>query len=102
VIGVAYIKFSKASEAARAMEEMNGKHLSDKYRDEPRLKVYVSVSRKDINRDYIPGDDIYKKMLRIFVCIDKRMNKSELKSVFQVSCRFFFFSFRHSQYSFIL
>lgn len=42
--GVAYIKFSKTSEAAKALEEMNGKTIGDNSRP---IKVRTEVDNSD-------------------------------------------------------
>lgn len=41
-VGIAYVKFSKTSEAAKALEEMNGKFLGDGNSARP-IKVLVAA-----------------------------------------------------------
>ncbi|XP_026763967.2 RNA-binding protein 45-like [Galleria mellonella] len=73
--GIAYIKFSKTTEAAAALEEMNLKVLPNSNRP---LKVMVAVNRSDIQTD----DDYDEKYRRIFITIPKTMSEKEIKDEF--------------------
>ncbi|KAM3966775.1 RNA-binding protein 45-like [Aphomia sociella] len=72
--GIAYIKFSKTSEAANALEEMNLKILPNTNRP---LKVMVAVNRSDIQTD-----DYDEKYRRLFITIPKTMTEKEIKYEF--------------------
>lgn len=74
--GVVYITFSKASEAALAMEEMNGKIVPGNPRP---LKVLMASTKRDgSTRD--PRED--EKLVRLFVIIPKSMDEDELTEEF--------------------
>ncbi|CAF1123671.1 unnamed protein product [Adineta steineri] len=75
--GIAYIKYEKASAAARAMEEMNGTIISPHVRP---LKAIISSSRREGS---VRDPDEHEKMLRLFVVIPKHMTKDDLRKVFQ-------------------
>lgn len=71
--GISYVKFSKTSEAAEAMEEMNGKCIGS----DPRpLKIVIASSRSQGNS----RDDV--TALRIFVVIPKSFDEEDLKNKF--------------------
>lgn len=75
--GVVYIKFSKASEAALAMEEMNMKTLPGHPKP---LKVLIASSKREgAVRD--PRED--EKNLRLFVICPKSYSKDDLKKEFE-------------------
>lgn len=75
--GVTYIKYSKTSEAALAMEEMNGKSLEG---DPKPLKVMIASSKREGSiRD--PKED--EKNLRLFVIVPKSYTKEELRKEFE-------------------
>ncbi|XP_005103158.1 RNA-binding protein 45 [Aplysia californica] len=74
--GIAYIKFSKTSEAMQAMEEMNGKALPGSTKG---LKVVVANSKRDgSTRD--PRED--ERLVRLFVIIPKSFNEQNLQDEF--------------------
>ncbi|XP_055533228.1 RNA-binding protein 45 isoform X1 [Wyeomyia smithii] len=75
--GVAYIKFSKTSEAARALEEMNGKLIGDNSRP---IKVLVAANRQQGSRKQTENEE--EKYLRLFVLIPKEMSEESLRSEF--------------------
>ncbi|CAF1089188.1 unnamed protein product [Rotaria magnacalcarata] len=75
--GIAYIKYEKASAAARAMEEMNGTVISPHVRP---LKAIISSTRREGS---VRDPDEHAKMLRLFVVISKNMTKDTLRKVFQ-------------------
>ncbi|CAF0806330.1 unnamed protein product [Adineta ricciae] len=75
--GIAYIKYEKASAAARAMEEMNGTVIAPHVRP---LKAIISSSRREGS---VRDPDEHEKMLRLFVVISKHMTKDDLRKVFQ-------------------
>ncbi|KAI5632023.1 RNA recognition motif domain-containing protein [Phthorimaea operculella] len=72
--GVAYIKFSKTSEAAHAVEEMHLKTLPDTNKP---IKVMVACNRADIQQD----DDEHKYR-RLFLSFPKSIIESELEDHF--------------------
>nr|CAH0107847.1 unnamed protein product [Daphnia galeata] len=74
--GVAYIKFSKTSEAATAMEEMNGRCIGCHPRP---LKVLIAHSREQGSRR---DSNEEERLLRLFVVVPKSMNDSELRDHF--------------------
>ncbi|XP_062543273.1 RNA-binding protein 45 [Armigeres subalbatus] len=75
--GVAYIKFSKTSEAAKALEEMNGKTIADNSRP---IKVLVAANRQQGSRKQTDNEE--EKYLRLFVLIPKEMNEESLREEF--------------------
>ncbi|UJR09481.1 hypothetical protein I4U23_013719 [Adineta vaga] len=75
--GIAYIKYEKASAAARAMEEMNGIVISPHTRP---LKTIISSSRREGS---VRDPDEHEKMLRLFVVITRHTSKDDLRKVFQ-------------------
>lgn len=88
--GITYIKYSKASEAARACEEMHGQPLNERLSTSKPLEVFITPRRSDINKDYTPGDNIYRLMQHLFVAFSPRFSNSQVKSYFEVSERIFF------------
>ncbi|XP_058457344.1 RNA-binding protein 45 [Malaya genurostris] len=75
--GVAYIKFSKTSEAAKALEAMNGKLIGDNSRP---IKVLVAANRQQGSRKQTENEE--EKYLRLFVLIPKEMNEESLREEF--------------------
>ncbi len=75
-LGVAYIKFSKTSEAAMAMEEMNGRCIGNHPRP---LKVLIAHSREQGSRR---DSNEEERLLRLFVVVPKSMSDSELRDHF--------------------
>ncbi|XP_074658938.1 RNA-binding protein 45-like isoform X2 [Tubulanus polymorphus] len=74
--GVTYIKFRKTSQAALAMEEMNGKFLKDNPRP---IKVLLANSRHEgSGRD--PNEDV--KMLRLFLMVPKHYTEDDVREKF--------------------
>ncbi|KAL4222108.1 RNA-binding protein 45 [Mactra antiquata] len=74
--GVVYVTFSKTSEAALAMEEMNGKILPGNPRP---LKVIVANTKRDGSvRD--PHES--EKLVRLFVIIPKTFSEEDLTKEF--------------------
>ena len=65
--GVTYIKFSKTSEAALAMEEMNGKCVGCHPRP---LKVLIAHSRDQGSRREMNEDE---RLVRLFVVVPKSL-----------------------------
>lgn len=75
--GVTYIKYSKTSEAAKALEAMNGKAIGNVNRT---IKVMIAASRdqgskRDLNEE--------EKMQRLFVVVPKNMSDNELYDYFK-------------------
>lgn len=75
--GVAYVKFSKTSEAASALEAMNGKYLGSG--NQRPIKVLVATAKSQGNKRY---DDDEERYLRLFVIIPKDMNETALREEF--------------------
>jgi len=74
--GVTYIKFSKTSEAALAMEEMNGKCVGSHPRP---LKVLIAHSRDQGSRREMNEEE---RLVRLFVVVPKSLSESELREHF--------------------
>lgn len=74
--GIAYVKFTKASEAAAALEAMNLCVLPNSTRP---LKVMVACNRSDIQSD----DEDNDKYRRIFINIPKTTKEKELDDHFK-------------------
>jgi len=74
--GIAYIKFSKTSEAALAVEEMNGRCIGQHPRP---LKVMIAHS-KDQGKGRESNEE--ERLLRLFVVISKDLNEEDLKNYF--------------------
>ncbi|XP_048754378.1 RNA-binding protein 45-like isoform X2 [Ostrea edulis] len=75
--GVVYIKYSKASEAALALEEMNMKTLPG--HPKPLKVIIASSKREGAVRD--PRED--EKNLRLFVICPKSYSKEDLRKEFE-------------------
>jgi len=74
--GITYVKFSKTSEAALAMEEMNGKCIANSPRP---MKVMIAHardqgSRRDMNEE--------ERLVRLFVVCSKSSTESEIREHF--------------------
>ncbi|XP_065339373.1 RNA-binding protein 45 [Cloeon dipterum] len=74
--GVVYIKFSKTSEAASAMEEMNGSCIPNHPRP---LKVMIAASREQGSRREVNEEE---RLLRLFVMVPKSITQKELEEIF--------------------
>lgn len=74
--GIAYVKFSKTSEAAAALEAMNLRVLPNSTRP---LKVMVACNRSDIQSD----DEDNDKYRRVFINIPKTTTENELDEHFK-------------------
>ena len=75
-LGVAYITFSKTSEAAVAMEEMNGKFIGNNAKS---LKVLIANSRDQGSRREVNEEE---RLLRLFIIVPKSMSEADLKEQF--------------------
>lgn len=74
--GIAYIKFSKTSEAAEAIEELNGRCIGDHPRP---LKVLIANNREQGNSRDSKEDE---RLLRLFVVVPKDQVEDDLKEYF--------------------
>jgi len=74
--GIVYIKFSKTSEAALAVEEMNGKCVANCPRP---MKVMIAHSRDQGSRR---ENNEEERLFRLFVVIPKTFTKEDLKDEF--------------------
>lgn len=74
--GVAYIKYAKTSEAAVAMEEMNGKFIGNNAKS---LKVLIANSRDQGSKREMNEEE---RLLRLFIIVPKSMSETELKEHF--------------------
>merc|ERR1719209_2231217 len=75
--GIAYVKFSKTSEAALAVEEMNGRCIGQHPRP---LKVMVAHA-KDQGSSRESNEE--ERLLRLFVVVGKAVTEEELKADFE-------------------
>lgn len=75
--GVCYVKFSKTSEAAKALEALNGRPLGSEGRS---IKVVVASSKDKGNKRYADEEERY---LRLFVIIPKDMTEDQLRRDFE-------------------
>ncbi|KAJ8734540.1 hypothetical protein PYW08_013790 [Mythimna loreyi] len=75
--GVVYIKFSKTSEAAKALEGMNQRSLKGSSRV---LKVMVACSRSEIHSD----DNHDDKFKRLFITIPYSTTEQDIRDAFGV------------------
>ncbi|KAJ8942354.1 hypothetical protein NQ314_010083 [Rhamnusium bicolor] len=75
--GVTYIKYSKTSEAAKALETMNGKVLGGAIRS---IKVMIAASREQGSKR---DSNEEEKMQRLFVMVPRSMMDSELYDYFK-------------------
>jgi len=75
--GIAYVKFSKTSEAALAVEEMNGRCIGHHPRP---LKVMVAHA-KDQGSSRESNEE--ERLLRLFVVVGKDVTEDELKADFE-------------------
>ncbi|GLV41453.1 uncharacterized protein CBL_06683 [Carabus blaptoides fortunei] len=75
--GVTYIKYSKTSEAAAALEAMNGKTLGSSTRH---IKVMIAASREQGSKR--EGNE-EERVLRLFVIVPKTMTDDELYDHFK-------------------
>lgn len=75
--GIAYVKFTKTSEAAIALEEMNGKYLTKSSRP---IKVLVAASRQQGSSR---SENEHEKNIRLFVLISKDTNEQQLTEEFE-------------------
>lgn len=74
--GVVFLKFSKTSEAARALEAMNCKVLKNSSRP---LKVMVAANRSDIQSDDYSSD----KYRRLFLHVPRDMDEDMIEQHFK-------------------
>lgn len=74
--GVVYITFDKASEAALALEEMNGRAVGSQTRP---LKVLLANDRRDGS---VREQKENEKLLRLFVKIPKSFEEKDVERVF--------------------
>nr|XP_006825569.1 PREDICTED: RNA-binding protein 45-like [Saccoglossus kowalevskii] len=75
--GVAYVKFAKASQAALAMEEMNGKALGSETKP---IKVMMANSRSSgSSRDI----DQSEELMRLFIIIPKKSTEDDIREKFE-------------------
>ncbi|CAN9500195.1 unnamed protein product [Ophioblennius macclurei] len=74
--GIAYIKFSKSSQACLAMEEMHGKVLLEGTKP---IKVFIAQSRSSTRHRDVEDEEL----TRIFVMIPKTFSEEDLKNTFK-------------------
>lgn len=75
--GVVYIKFSKTSEAALALEEMNGQTLHGHSRP---LKVMIAHNRDQGSKREENEND---RLLRLFIVVPKTMTDQDVRNIFK-------------------
>jgi len=77
--GITYVKYGKTSEAAAALEELNGKSLGS----DPRpLKIVIASSRGESGGGGGRSEDDELKATRLFLVVPKSMTEEELRQVF--------------------
>lgn len=74
--GIAYVKFSKTSDAAKAQEEMNGKTIGKMDRT---LKVLVAANR---NQGSNKSENEQEKYVRLFIVIPKTATEEDIREEF--------------------
>ncbi|XP_067336824.1 RNA-binding protein 45 isoform X2 [Channa argus] len=74
--GIAYVKFSKSSQACLAMEEMHGKVLVEGTKP---IKVFIAQSRSSTRHRDVEDEEL----TRIFVMIPKTFSEEDLKKIFK-------------------
>ncbi|XP_036671896.3 RNA-binding protein 45 [Drosophila suzukii] len=74
--GIAYVKFSKTSDAAKAQEEMNGKTIGNLDRT---LKVLVAANR---NQGSNKSENEQEKYVRLFIVIPKTATDEDIREEF--------------------
>ncbi|XP_034103575.1 RNA-binding protein 45 [Drosophila albomicans] len=74
--GIAYVKFSKTSDAAKAQEEMNGKTIGKTDRT---LKVLVAANR---NQGSNKSENEQEKYVRLFIVIPKTATEDDIRDEF--------------------
>ncbi|KAF7651474.1 hypothetical protein LDENG_00110250 [Lucifuga dentata] len=74
--GIAYVKFSKSSQACLAMEEMHGKVLEEGTKP---IKVFIAQSRSSTRHRDVEDEEL----TRIFVMIPKSFTEEDLKNTFK-------------------
>ncbi|XP_063069440.1 RNA-binding protein 45 isoform X1 [Engraulis encrasicolus] len=74
--GVAFVKFSKSSQACTAMEEMHGKCLVEGTKP---IKVFIAQSRSSGSHRDVEDEEL----TRIFVMIPKTFSEEDLKETFK-------------------
>jgi len=77
--GVAYIKFSKMSEACLAIEKMDGKKLSEDDEQKP-LKVIIAQPKSSKSTEDFSDESA---LTRLFVVIPKGMDEKDLRTGFE-------------------
>jgi len=76
--GVAYVKFSKMSEACLAVESMDGKKLDDA--DGRTMKVIIAQPKSSKSTDDFQDESA---LTRLFVVIPRGVEEQEMRSVFE-------------------
>lgn len=74
--GVAYIKYAKTSEAAMAMETMNGESITENTRP---LKVMIASSKDQGSK----REDNEDRLLRLFIVVPKSMTDEDVQEYFK-------------------
>lgn len=77
--GIAYIKFSKTSDAAQALEQLNGTIIGDG--NNRAVKILVAASRNSKNPSG-RADNEQEKYVRLFIVINKTETESEVRDEF--------------------
>lgn len=73
--GIAYVKFSKTSEAAKAQEQMNGQSIGKS--DRP-LKVIVAANKSEGRTDNEPD-----RYVRLFIVVPKNATEDDIRDEFE-------------------
>ncbi|CAD7082281.1 unnamed protein product [Hermetia illucens] len=75
--GIAYVKYRKTSDAALALEEMNGKMIGNSDRA---IKVVVAANRQAGAKGKTENEQ--EKYFRLFLVVNKNINEEELREEF--------------------
>jgi hypothetical protein len=76
-----YIKYTKASSAALALEEMNDKCFESNMQCP--LKVYISNSKSELANNQFENE-IHLHMQRLFIVFEKNLNREDINNAFKV------------------
>uniref|UniRef100_T1GEV3 RRM domain-containing protein n=1 Tax=Megaselia scalaris TaxID=36166 RepID=T1GEV3_MEGSC len=77
--GIAYIKFTKTSDAAQALEELNGTIIGDG--NNRAVKILVAASRNSKNPTG-RTDNEQEKYVRLFIVINKTETEEDIREEF--------------------
>jgi hypothetical protein len=79
------LKYTKASEAAKAVEEMNRNHSDTNLKSILKVNIANAYKDENSNKEYKSNKYLYRWMRTIKIKIDKKIDHHELRSKFSVS-----------------